>query len=123
MLQEEQDIISSDQEDERDKQDMGSTEDNEAVMVSEDEETEDIKSKPDAGSNAEAGSNQDGVLVGENVMDDLHEKNKVTEVDCGLNGEMPDAFDVLRRLIRKQEKRRPDTASDEVETEDLVCRK
>lgn len=59
----------------------------------------------------------------ENVMDDLHEKNKMAEVDHGLNEEMPDAAVVLTKLIRKQENRRLDTASEEEETEDLVCRK
>lgn len=77
MLQEEQEVVSSDQEDEGDKQEMDSTDDNEAAMVSEDEEAEDIKSKLDADSNTKAGSNQDGELVVENVMDDLHEKNKM----------------------------------------------
>lgn len=123
MLQEEQEVVSSDQEDEGDKQEMDRTDDNEAAMVSEDEEAEDIKSKLDADSNTKAGSNQDGELVLENVMDDLHEKNKMTEVERGLNEETPDAAVVLMKLIRKQEKRRLDTASDEEETEDLVCRK
>lgn len=123
VLQEEQEVVSSDQEDEGDKQEMDSTDNNEAAMVSEDEEAEDIKSKLDADSNTKAGSNQDGELVVENVMDDLHEKNKMTEVERGLNEETPDATVVLMKLIRKQEKRRLDTASDEEETEDLVCRK
>lgn len=123
MLQEEQEVVSSDQEDEGDKQEMDSTDDNEAAMVSEDEEAEDIKSKLDADSNTKAGSNQDGELLVENVMDDLHEKNKMAEVERGLNEEMPDAAVVLTKLIRKQENRRLDTASEEEETEDLVCRK
>lgn len=60
MLQEEQEVVSSDQEDEGDNQEMDSTDNNEAAMVSEDEEAEDIKSKLDADSNTKAGSNQDG---------------------------------------------------------------
>lgn len=122
MLQEELDTLSSDSEDEVDKQDTGGTEDGEAATVSEDEETEDIKSKMDAGSKSVAGLNQDGQLVGENIVDDLHE-NKMTEVECGLNAEMPDAPAILRKLQEKHEERRRDTASDDVETEDLVCRK
>lgn len=123
VLQEEQEVASSDQEDEGDKQEMDSTADNEAAMVSEDEEAEDNNRKLDAGSKNEAGSNQDGELLGEEVKDDLHEKNEMAEVEGGFSEEMPDATVVLRKLIRKQGKRRLDTSSDEEETEDLVCKK
>lgn len=122
MLQEELDALSSDSDEEEDKQDIGGTEDAEAAAASEDEEREDIKSKVDAGSETVAGLKQDLQLVGENIMDGLHE-NKMTEVECGLKVEMPDARVILSKLREQHEERQLDTASDDVETEDLVCRK
>lgn len=123
VLQEEQEVASSDQEDEGDKQEMDSTAENEAAIVSEDEEAGDNNGKLDAGSITEAGSNPDGELLGEKVKDDLHEKTEMAEAERGFTEEMPAATVVLRKLIRKQEKRRLDTPSDEEEAEDLVCRK
>lgn len=109
VLQEELDALSSDSEDEGNKQDTDGPEDAEAAMESEDEETEDVKSKIDAGSKTVAYLNQGGERVGENIIDELHE-SKMTEVDCGL--EMRDATVILRRLQEKHEERRLDTASD-----------
>lgn len=72
MLQEELDALSSDSEDEGDKQDVGGIEDDEAAVASEDEEIEDIQGKMDVGSKTVSGSNQDGQLAEDNIMDELH---------------------------------------------------
>lgn len=113
VLQEELDSASSDSEDEGGTEEMGSTEGNEAAAVSEDEEIE---------SKTEAGSNQNGLPVGENVTDDLHE-NKMTGVECGINLDMPDPTVIPRKLEEKHDERWLGAVSDDVETEDLVCRK
>lgn len=76
MLQEELDALSSDSGDEGDKRDISGTEDNEAAMGSEEEETEDIKSKIDTDGKTVAGLNQDGQLEGENITNELHETKR-----------------------------------------------
>lgn len=104
MLQEELDALSSDSEDEGGKQDLGGAEDDQAAVASEDEETEDIRSTTEACSKTVAGLNQDGQLVEENIIDDVHE-NKTTGVECGFHVEIPDATVILRKLQEKHQER------------------
>lgn len=101
MLQEELDSVCSNSEGIGGEQEMSSAGDNEAAVLSEEEETEEIRSKVDAGSKTEAGLNQDGPLVGENLTDDLHE-DEMTGVECGVNVETPV---IPRKLEEKQEER------------------